>query len=101
LSDWSPEPSDVASEKSQRVAHDGALSRRYPIQDSVDYWPSPAEQVSEEESMIALGKVVGRSSPDTDGDSSLGIAMSSESSSEPRVNEAACATLAPAQDLGP
>jgi hypothetical protein len=101
VSNLEPQPSDVAPEKSQRIAHDGALSRRYPIQDSVDYWPTPAEQVCEEESMIALGKIVGRSSQDTDGDSSLGIAMSSESSSEPRVNEAACSPLAPAQDLGP
>jgi hypothetical protein len=82
VSNWDPQPSDVAPEKSQRVAHDGAVSRRYPIQDSVDYWPTPAEQVSEEESMIAAGKISGRAGgQDTDGPISQSGAMSSESSS--------------------
>jgi hypothetical protein len=81
LENWQPQLSDVSPEKSQRVAHDAALSRRYPIHDSVDYWPPPAEQVCEEEAMIAAGKIVGRSSPDTDSDSSQGVAMSTESPS--------------------
>jgi hypothetical protein len=82
LENWEPQPSDVASEKSQRVAHDGAVSRRYPIQDSGDYWPTPEEQVCEEEAMIALGKISGRAGgQDTDGDASQSVAIGSESSS--------------------
>jgi hypothetical protein len=82
VGNWEAHSSDVASEKVQRVAHDAALSRRYPIQDSVDYWTAPAEQVSEEEAMIAAGKISGRAGgQDTDGDSLQGVAMSSESSS--------------------
>jgi hypothetical protein len=81
LENWDPQPSDVASEKAQQVAHNGAVSRRFPIQDSVDYWNEPQEQVSEEEAMIAAGKIEGRAGgQDSDDDSSSDIVMGSDSS---------------------
>jgi hypothetical protein len=80
LEHWAPEPSDVASERAQRIAHDGALSRRYSIQDSVDYWNEPLGQVCEEESMISASKIQGRAGgQDSDDDSSEDIVMGPES----------------------
>jgi hypothetical protein len=82
LENWAPEVSDVASERAQRIAHDGALSRRYTIQDSVDYWNEPLGQVCEEEAMIASGKIEGSAGgQDSHDDSSQGIVMGTESTS--------------------
>jgi hypothetical protein len=81
LDNWEPQPSELASERAQRIAHDGALSRRFPIQDSVDYWSEPQEQAVEEESMIASSSIIGRAGcQDSDDDSPLDIVMGTESS---------------------
>jgi hypothetical protein len=48
LSDFEPQPADVAPERSHRVAGLAALSRRCPIQDATDYWMTPQEQAREE-----------------------------------------------------
>jgi hypothetical protein len=48
FTDFEPQPSDVAPERSQRVAHFAALSRRCLVQDACDYWSSPQDQAQEE-----------------------------------------------------
>jgi hypothetical protein len=53
LDSWVPQPDSDAPEKSQRVAHFAALSRRCPIQDAQDYWSTLEEQAQEE---IATGE---------------------------------------------
>jgi hypothetical protein len=37
LDSWEPQPDSLAPDKSLRVAHLAALSRRCPVQDAVDY----------------------------------------------------------------
>jgi hypothetical protein len=43
LSHFIPEVDSEASEKSCRIAHNAAISRRCPIQDATDYWVSPED----------------------------------------------------------
>jgi hypothetical protein len=46
LSSFMPLVDAEAPDKSCRVAHTAALSRRCPIQDATDYWVSPEEAVT-------------------------------------------------------
>jgi hypothetical protein len=55
FSDFLPRPDVEASEKSQRVSSEGALSRRCPVQDATDYWSSPEDQAQEECVTVLLG----------------------------------------------
>jgi hypothetical protein len=55
FSDCTPLPDVEASEKSQRTALLGALSRRCQIQDANDYWSSPQEQAQEECVTVSYG----------------------------------------------
>jgi hypothetical protein len=55
LSDFEPQPADVAPEKSQRVAGLAALSRRCLIQDACDYWGSTQDQAQEESDTESRG----------------------------------------------
>jgi hypothetical protein len=55
FSDCTPLVDVEAPEKSQSVASSGALSRRCPIQDAMDYWSSPQEQAQEESVTVLHG----------------------------------------------
>jgi hypothetical protein len=55
LNSWEPQVDADAPEKSYRVAHNAALSRRCPIQDAVDYWLSPGSGSGQVEAVPGLG----------------------------------------------
>jgi hypothetical protein len=57
LSRFIPEVDMEAPEKSCRIAHDAAVSRRCPVQDAIDYWSGQEEAAT----------VQGGSTPDQDG----------------------------------
>jgi hypothetical protein len=85
LDNWIPQPDTEAPERSQRIARTASLSRRYPIQDSNDYWKTPEEQAQEEIATGELGFIpaqsdMHRSSAVTDGFTSPSAPMGTESS---------------------
>jgi hypothetical protein len=93
LDHWIPQPSTEASEKSQRIAHFAALSRRCPIMDAVDYWKSPQDQAQEEEATLASGFISGRAGgQDSDGSTSRGAPMVGTESSPMSGSMDTCAT---------
>jgi hypothetical protein len=75
LGNWVPLPEAQAPEKSIRVAHTAALSRRCPIQDASDYWGTLEDQAKEEAAMIEAKCIKGKSSPDSEGVSLDGISI--------------------------
>jgi hypothetical protein len=51
----------------QRFSYAGAMSRRCPIQDALNYWGTVDEQTQEEQEFSTRGFRADRSSPGTDG----------------------------------
>jgi hypothetical protein len=84
LDSWTLQPDSDAPEKTQRVAHFAALSRRCPIQDALDYWKTPEEQAQEESAIGESGFIpahseMHRSSAGADGSTSLSVPIGTES----------------------